>query len=85
MDDLISREWLKKRMTFEPDYEAVLMAPKVDAVPVRHGRWNTSLDGITPFCTACCMKHKMTNCMKIPNYCPNCGAKMDGGEENAAD
>ena len=39
MDDLISREWLKKRMTFEPDYEVVLIAPKVDAVPVRHGRW----------------------------------------------
>ena len=55
-------------------------APTIDAEPVRHGRWvRDTVD--TPdiwFCTACkyCIAWR-------PNYCPNCGAKMDGGKNNA--
>ena len=51
-------------------------APTVDAVEVVHARWDDSFDGITPYCTACGRSH---NCMnRTPNFCPNCGAKMDG-------
>lgn len=53
--------------------------PTVDAEPVRHGRWNTSLDGITPFCTECGRTHHLWT--RLPDYCPNCGAKMDGEAE----
>ena len=41
--------------------------PAVDAEPVRHGRWEHGLQ--CPFCN-------QIDTTK-PNYCPNCGAKMD--------
>jgi hypothetical protein len=53
----------------------------VDAVEVVHARWDDSFDGITPYCTACGRSHNCIN--RTPNYCPNCGAKMDGGNEDA--
>ena len=31
MADVIDRDWVLKRMVFEPDYEVVQMAPAVDA------------------------------------------------------
>lgn len=74
-----------KEMERAPEWDGHTPAQAIERIgklePVRHGRWNTSLDGITPFCTECCTKHRITNCSKIPNYCPNCGAKMDGGAE----
>ena len=74
-------EFAKNHINHSINCNDIARFPTVDAAPVRHGRWNTSLDGITPFCTACGMKHRITNFSKIPNYCPNCGAKMDGGAE----
>ena len=53
-------------------------APTVDAVEVIHGRWERYIDEVEDVhyytCSVC-------NYMAIPryNYCPNCGAKMDGG------
>lgn len=41
--------------------------PTVDAVPVVHGYWKDSIE-----CSEC-EQIDWTN----PNYCPNCGAKMD--------
>lgn len=52
-------------------------APAVDAEPVRHGHWDDSFDGITPYCSVCGMSHNCIN--RTPDYCPHCGAKMDGG------
>ena len=52
----------------------------VDAVEVVHGRWvqkeirELLCSSIVPHCSVC-------NALKIQdkwNYCPNCGAKMDG-------
>lgn len=37
MGDLIERDWVLKRMVFDPDYEVVQMAPAVDAEPVITG------------------------------------------------
>lgn len=53
--------------------------------PVRHGRWLTweeqfpahipsKKSGLGVFCSTC---HKHADNMY--DYCPNCGAKMDGG------
>ena len=55
-------------------------APVADVAPVWHGRWDDSYDGITPYCTVCGCSHRLM--VRTPKYCPNCGAKMDGGDEN---
>lgn len=57
-------------------------APTIDAEPVRHGHWIVMDEGITRFqCSACGVKNHRTRW----DYCTHCGAKMDGGNENAAD
>ena len=55
--------------------------PAADVAPVRHGRWIMHDDefGLTCECSVC---HIET--MGDGNYCPNCGAKMDGGVDNEA-
>lgn len=56
--------------------------PTVDAVPVVHGRWVTHYRSGTTvaegYVSTCC---DMWNNRKS-DYCPNCGAKMDGGAGN---
>lgn len=80
--------------------------PKVDAEPVRHGRWILKahdkranyLWTVTAYCSECCDEEKEiwsgyfpnvpdwlardvalqdAKQVKMSNYCPNCGAKMD--------
>jgi hypothetical protein len=50
--------------------------PTVDAVEVVHGRW-IGIGGNrytrVSQCSNCCAKYDF-----MSNYCPNCGAKMDG-------
>ena len=63
--------------------------PSADVAPVRHGRWmpltDCSNEGI--YCSACHKKvyrAEYSNTMKMHSaYCPNCGAKMDGGDTDA--
>ena len=47
--------------------------PTIEAEPVRHGRWIEKDDGVM-HCTEC---DRVGN-PHTDNYCPNCGAKMDG-------
>lgn len=49
--------------------------PAADVAPVMHGKWDDSLDGITPYCSVCGCTHRCL--IRLPLYCPNCGAKMD--------
>lgn len=56
--------------------------PAADVVEVRHGEWvqigyDEALDRIT---CSCCKEYfnLIDNCTEAFNYCPNCGAKMDG-------
>lgn len=51
-----------------------------DVAPVRHGRWEEASDGdgiVCPFCRTdfCTIIYDTEHF----NYCPNCGAKLDGG------
>lgn len=56
--------------------------PAADVAPVRHGRW---IDG-DPYCPIC-RKDKFRGLDADiwadwqPDYCPNCGAKMDRGAD----
>ena len=58
-------------------------APTVDAVEVVHGRWEKRKlivfdDEMVGYrCSKC-----NTTWDAETNYCPNCGAKMDGGDED---
>lgn len=54
-------------------------APTVDAVPVVHGRWVKSEPGYS-ICGYC--KADVAIFSGHRNYCPNCGAKMNGGAED---
>lgn len=61
--------------------------PTVDAEPVRHGHWITEKEAeerdeiwLWGSCSVC--GHCDWDCTESEdfNYCPNCGAKMDGGD-----
>ena len=55
--------------------------PTVDAVPVRHGQWETNSDRPdTLICSVCKCGFDMWK-HDPHNYCPNCGAYMRGEEE----
>ena len=57
--------------------------PVADVAPVRHGRWvheHISEGYAWVMCSECeAVIHKILINKRL-NYCPNCGAKMDGGE-----
>ena len=73
---------------FAPDcYNAavnnvIVGMPKADVAPVVHGHWEKA-DGFGYY--------KCSNCRTVddkyyqPDYCPNCGSKMDGGDSDEAD
>ena len=62
-------------------------AKPIDAVPVRHGQWEKK-SGLYS-CSECgmtCPYDVQADVIEYwaCNYCPNCGAKMDGGDNNIA-
>lgn len=59
----------KEQITFDMGY----LNGKADAVV--HARWIICSDGYYPYCSACKAEPKSR---ELTNYCPNCGAKMDG-------
>ena len=64
--------------------ECILAEPAADVAPVVHGRWN-SMDGYKTrvVCSECGWDAPEYG--KFYSFCPNCGAKMDGGNGDAAD
>ena len=63
---------------------AILDIPAVDVTPVRHERWQykrTTDDGFAIVeCTGCGDEaYAISYVVKSRSFCPNCGAKMDGG------
>ncbi len=54
-----------------------------DVAPVVHGRWEyKSISPITGYVWLCCSECKETMLIgRSDRFCPNCGAKMDGKEE----
>ena len=93
--EYIEREALVERLKKEEcDCEwlwTILDIPAADVAPVRHGRWKKSKGNERPtengfvhddryVCDCCgwgcCCETKLDF-----SFCPNCGAKMDGGEE----
>ena len=62
--------------------EKIKAIPAVDVAPVRHGRWiekDKYSFGIFYDCSIC--GDRILDTGHSWNYCPNCGAKMDGGAD----
>ena len=75
------------RVIMEDDFKkAIKKMPKgiiADVAPVRHGRWvekEKYTFGIMYDCSLC--ENRILDNGHPWNYCPNCGAKMDGGDDN---
>lgn len=76
------KEFMKETCNFV--CELVGSEPTIPAVLVRHGKW--LLDGCCEIQCSCCDETYSDEIFMMRggiNYCPNCGAKMDGGNENA--
>ena len=58
----------------------------IEVEPVVHGRWENG-NPICPVCGGDKFKDLDADiwCDWKPDYCPNCGAKMDGGADHADD
>ena len=75
-------------LTPEEFAEYLYEIPAADVAPVVHGRWEQDADGDW-YCTNCdevvaiCESGRERTYRKP--YCPNCGAKMDGGDRDAVD
>lgn len=58
----------------------VINAPPIEAEPVRHGEWILKYIGAGHvWKCSCCHKQPCIYITKDTKYCPNCGARMDGG------
>lgn len=78
----------------------VCSAPAADVAPVVHGLWipsesdfddDDTLFDVEEWCDWQCSACREDICYDdpmpiklLPNYCPNCGAKMDGGDSDAS-
>lgn len=94
MAEHIDREKAKRLLHIEYAYAAEQLLdeiPTADVAPVVHGKWIVRFDGPYKrrrcYCSHC-GKHNgvggIAQNQEKP-YCPNCGAKMDGGNNDAAD
>lgn len=55
--------------------------PCADVEPVRYGRWVNKKGGFFEFAACSLCGEEAPTAGITPNYCPNCGAKMDLEEE----
>lgn len=58
----------------------------IDLQPVKHGRWITWDDSGFTKCSCCNSEYYIADLQTVGdsegfvNFCPNCGARMDGGK-----
>lgn len=60
--------------------EIIESVPAADVVPVVHGRWEQTEAPFMNECEDCSVCGYRTVWGHRFNYCPNCGAKMDGDD-----
>ena len=74
------------RVSYDPVVIAAKCAPTIDAEPVRHGEWILNpcnlYNNATWVCSVCGNEWVLIDGTPLDNqmnYCPKCGARMDGG------
>lgn len=94
MDEYIKKEDIEQKiqdglnnLVFGHDAIEVLgmiyEMPAADVAPVRHGRWKEADDGDGIVCSLCGTDFcTLIYDTEYFNYCPNCGAKMDGDTDD---
>ena len=84
MEDLLKQEIVVKTV-YKDFFDFIKSIPPADVAPVRHGRWLGWGKRGTPTyenygtCSVCGEDAEIYT--KHRNYCPNCDARMDGGDE----
>ena len=68
--------------------EVIIGVPAVGVAPVRHGRWICIRKGYGEYeCSVChgvdsdCSDYYGTHVVTEQDYCPNCGSRMDGDDD----
>lgn len=85
MAEYIDREKAKRLLHIEYAYAAEQLLdeiPAADVAPVVHGVW-VCVNKIDPISGYRCSKCRRRVGFDLTPYCPNCGAKMDGGDNDA--
>ena len=69
--------------TLDKAHEALVAMPTADVQPVKHGRWEKYDGALMDWCecSRCRQGAWSEKKKKMYAYCPDCGAKMDGGAE----
>ena len=89
-NDLISRaalvddlSYCAPELFFDKDYLLckIMKQPIIDAAPVVHGRWITFHTG-TDYITQCSECNESFYSVSDLDYCPHCGAQMDGDKDD---
>ena len=78
LNDMPIRQFTKEiyEMAHRHCADVLARLPAADVVEVRHGEW-IMIDGM-PHCGKCGLLPEHPT-----RYCPNCGARMDGGVNDA--
>lgn len=74
-------KWLSEEFEIED-------APAADVAPVAHGRWVSVAGKRDRICSQCLHDEPYKNAdddAEVFEFCPHCGAKMDGGDSDEAD
>ena len=95
MDEYIEREvatnvvcnilWKMNDLSTSVMAKALNSIPAADVAPVRHGEWEIVVGSNGKeymVCTCCRVSQDLTG---VFSYCPNCGARMDGGDDGETD
>ena len=79
MDDPVLNE--NGHVPLQVILQNIMDIPAADVAPVRHGQWETNSDRPDSLICSVC-KYGFDMWKHDPhNFCPNCGAKMDGGAD----
>lgn len=75
-EDTTKLSWLREAFPLLENFYLIPKdTPTADVRPEKHGEWKINSDGYYPYCSVC-LKEPQGRVMT--NFCPNCGAKMDG-------